>query len=82
MAELKPYRGEYYLWQYVPKRAAAIIFLLFFLAMTALVAYRMYKSKTWFCTPFVVGGFCKLQHLELVIAVRTNTKTNYCVQFK
>lgn len=63
MAELRPYKGVYYLWQYVPKKAAAVIFLLFFLFSTAAVAYRMYKSKTWYCSVFVIGGFCKCKFI-------------------
>jgi len=60
MAKLEPYKGGYYLWQYVPSIAAAVIFLLLFLGMTALISWRMFKTKTWFCLPFAIGGFCKL----------------------
>ncbi|KAI7779838.1 RTA1 like protein [Diaporthe eres] len=57
MAKLEPYRGGYYLWNYVPSIAGAVIFLLLFLGMTALVSWRMFKTKTWFCLPFAIGGF-------------------------
>lgn len=60
MAKLEPYKGGYYLWQYVPSIAAAVIFLLLFLGMTALVSWRMFKTRTWFCLPFALGGLCKL----------------------
>lgn len=60
MTKLEPTKGGYYLWQYVPSIAAAVIFLLLFLGMTALISWRMYKTKTWFCLPFAIGGFCKL----------------------
>ncbi|KAF7557966.1 hypothetical protein G7Z17_g243 [Cylindrodendrum hubeiense] len=56
MAELKPYRGGYYLWNYLPSTPAAIIFLILFLLITGAVAWRMYKTKTWFCSVFVIGG--------------------------
>ncbi|KAH7126449.1 RTA1 like protein-domain-containing protein [Dactylonectria estremocensis] len=56
MAELKPYRGGYYLWKYLPSKAAAIVFLILFLVATAAVAWRMYKTKTWYCSVFVIGG--------------------------
>lgn len=59
MAVLEPYKGGYYLWNYVPSIAAAVIFILLFLVMTALVSWRMFKTKTWFCIPFAIGGFCK-----------------------
>lgn len=64
MAKLEPTKGGYYLWNYVPSIAAAIIFILVFLVLTSLVSWRMYKTKTWFCIPFALGGFCKSQYLS------------------
>lgn len=60
MTKLETTKGGYYLWNYVPSIAAAVIFLLLFLGMTALISWRMFKTKTWFCLPFAIGGFCKL----------------------
>lgn len=65
MAVLEPYKGGYYLWKYVPSIAAAVIFILLFLAMTALISWRMFKTKTWFCIPFAIGGFCKYVYTQL-----------------
>lgn len=59
MAQLQPYKGGYYLWLYVPSLAAAVIFLLCFLALTAAHCWRLWKTRAWFCIPFAVGGFCK-----------------------
>jgi hypothetical protein len=58
MAELKPYKQGYYLWSYVPSLGAAIIFLMFFGIATIMHIYRLIKTRTWFCLPFAVGGFC------------------------
>jgi hypothetical protein len=60
MAVLEPLEGGYYLWKYVPSIAAAVILALIFLVMTGLISYRMFKTKTWFCIPFAIGGFCTL----------------------
>ncbi|KZM28536.1 uncharacterized protein EKO05_0005988 [Ascochyta rabiei] len=57
MAVLEPYKGGYYLWNYVPSIAAAVIFISLFLVITALLSWRMFKTKTWFCVPFAFGGF-------------------------
>jgi hypothetical protein len=57
MAVIESHNG-YYLWKYLPSIPAAIIFLLLFITTTALHTYKMIKSKTWFCTVFVIGGFC------------------------
>lgn len=59
MAKLEPLEGGYYLWKYLPSIAAAVIFILLFLVMSILVSWRMFKTRTWFCIPFAVGGFCK-----------------------
>ena len=60
MAVLEPTKGGYYLWKYVPSIAAAVIFALIFLVMTGLISYRMFRTKTWFCIPFAIGGLCTL----------------------
>lgn len=58
MAELQTYKG-FYLWHYLPSRAAAAIFLLLFLAATAFHVWKIWKLKTWFCICFAIGGICK-----------------------
>jgi hypothetical protein len=57
MAQLETYKG-YYLWNYVPSQAAAVIFLLLFLGATAYHAWRIWKQKTYFCICFAISGFC------------------------
>jgi hypothetical protein len=57
MAELKPYKGNFYLWNYVPSLPAAVVFDVAFLAITILHIHRLYKTRLWFCIPFVIGGF-------------------------
>ncbi|KAJ5176921.1 RTA-like protein [Penicillium canariense] len=56
MTKLEPYRGGYYLWKYIPSLAAAIIFLLLFIAATAFHSWKLYKTKARFCIAFVLGG--------------------------
>ncbi|KAM0198522.1 hypothetical protein ACHAPI_004049 [Fusarium lateritium] len=60
MAELKPYKGHYYLWQYIPNKAAAVIFLILFLLGTAAITFRMFKTRTWFTCVFVIGGLFEI----------------------
>lgn len=59
MAELKPYSGDYYLWLYLPNTIAAALFTALFALGTAAVSWRMFKTKAWFCTVFVLGGLCE-----------------------
>jgi hypothetical protein len=59
MAQLQQYRGGYYLWNYVPSMAGAVIFILLFLAIAGLHFWRLFKTRTWFCLPFAIGFFGK-----------------------
>ncbi|KAE8338225.1 hypothetical protein BDV24DRAFT_176828 [Aspergillus arachidicola] len=60
MGELKPYKHGYYLWLYVPSIGAAITFLLFYGIATIFHTYRLIKTRTWFCLPFVIGGIFEI----------------------
>ncbi|KAK1140008.1 hypothetical protein N8T08_011004 [Aspergillus melleus] len=44
-------------YHYDPTKAGAIIFILLFIATTAMHTFQMIKTRTWFFTPFVIGGF-------------------------
>lgn len=57
MAQLKPYKGSYFLWDYVPNLPASIVFTILFFILTGSHLWRMLRSRLWFCIPFVVGGF-------------------------
>ncbi|KAG9252371.1 RTA1 like protein-domain-containing protein [Emericellopsis atlantica] len=59
MAELKSYNG-YYLWQYIPNTAAAALFTALFALGTAVVVWRMIRSRAWFCTVFIIGAILEI----------------------
>jgi hypothetical protein len=60
MAVLLPFRGgTYYLWKYVPNVPAAAIVAVLWAAVTILLSWRMYKTRTWFCSAFIIGCFSK-----------------------
>jgi len=54
----------YQFWTYVPSMPAAVIFMLIFLFMTALHCWKMFKTKTWFCIAFTLGGLCMLSSIR------------------
>jgi hypothetical protein len=66
MTELKPNRGNYYLWLYVPSTPAAALFTALFALGTAAIVWRMIRSRAWFCTVFVIGGIRKRFVLLLI----------------
>lgn len=58
MAKLEAFRGDYYLWEYVPSMAASVIFVLLFLAPTLFHVWKAWKTRARFCIPFIIGGVC------------------------
>ncbi|KXH59277.1 rta1 domain-containing protein [Colletotrichum salicis] len=55
MPTLESHNG-YYLWHYVPSLIAAIVFEVLFVLATLFHAYKIARTKTWFCVVFVIGG--------------------------
>ncbi|KAL3423043.1 RTA1 like protein [Phlyctema vagabunda] len=55
MPVLKPYRGDYYLWNYIPSIAASVIFTLLFIGATSAHFWRQFKTRSKFCWPFSLG---------------------------
>lgn len=45
-------------WTYDPSPVAAIIFLLLFTIATFWHAVLMFTRRTWYFTPFIIGGAC------------------------
>ncbi|KAL2884506.1 hypothetical protein SGCOL_000454 [Colletotrichum sp. CLE4] len=59
MPTLESHNG-YYLWHYVPSLIAAIIFEVLFVLATLFHAYKIARTKTWFCVVFVIGGLLEI----------------------
>ncbi|PSN74959.1 RTA1 like protein [Corynespora cassiicola Philippines] len=47
---------EYQLWHYRPSIAGGVIACLVFAVLTAAHIWRLFKNRTWFCIPFVIGA--------------------------
>ncbi|KYK60407.1 hypothetical protein DCS_01544 [Drechmeria coniospora] len=56
MAELKPYKGNYYLWEYVPSKPAGLVFAILYALATVVIVWRIVRTKTLFSIAFAVGG--------------------------
>jgi len=56
MAKLETTHGGYYLWKAPPSAPAAVNLGLLFAIATLVVSWRMYKTRTWCCTSFALGG--------------------------
>ncbi|KAF4546216.1 uncharacterized protein LTHEOB_4213 [Lasiodiplodia theobromae] len=47
---------EYKLYHYNPSLAAAVIFVILFVCSTGLHAFQLFRKKTFYFTPFIIGG--------------------------
>ncbi|TID27568.1 RTA1 domain protein [Venturia nashicola] len=56
---LEPRKGGFSYYRYDPSVAAAILFIVLFSLATLLHAYQMFRTRTWFLIPFVLGGLCE-----------------------
>ncbi|KAI0592766.1 RTA1 like protein-domain-containing protein [Biscogniauxia sp. FL1348] len=85
LGELLPYRGNYYLWKYVPSVPAAAIFIVLFLLLSIVHNCKMYRSRMWFCIPFVVGSYREYFQLigkgdRAIASSATNKHIPYMIQ--
>ncbi|TDZ32996.1 Protein RTM1 [Colletotrichum spinosum] len=51
--------GDWSFYRFEPSTAAAIFFCIIFVLTTALHLFQMVRTKTWYLTAFVIGGFCE-----------------------
>lgn len=47
---------EFEYWQYRPSLAGAIVATIIFFGLSCFHGWRLFRNRTWFCIPFVVGG--------------------------
>jgi hypothetical protein len=74
MPELQSLDGTgYFLWFYVPNLGASLLFLAVFVVATGLHTWRMVKTRTWHCIPFVIGGIFELLGYALRAFAYNNT---------
>lgn len=54
--------SDFKLYHYDPSVAAAVVFVLLFLATSIYHVWQMVRSRTWFFLAFIVGGICEHHH--------------------
>jgi hypothetical protein len=57
VAELKPLKGGYYLWKYVPSLPLSVIAIILWLTIGGFLTWKMWRTRTWFCTYLIMGTF-------------------------
>jgi hypothetical protein len=51
--------SEFKLYHYDPSVAAAVVFVVLFLATSVYHVWQMVKQRTWFFLAFIIGGICE-----------------------
>lgn len=62
------------LWHYSPSIAAAVIFTVLFVLLTAYHTFLLVRRRTWFCIPFLVAGILEL--LGYIARALAHSNTN------
>ncbi|KAF2828113.1 hypothetical protein CC86DRAFT_289389 [Ophiobolus disseminans] len=72
----------YVLWPYTPSIAGGAVAAIVFFVLTALHTWRLFKNRTWFCIPFVIGGLFEAIGYAARAAAHNDTvsKTPYIIQ--
>ncbi|RSL53145.1 hypothetical protein CEP54_010526 [Fusarium duplospermum] len=60
MATLESYKGNYYLWKYLPSLEGAGIAAALFGIATIAHTLRLSKNRSWFAIPFPIGGIMEV----------------------
>ncbi|GCB24955.1 protein RTM1 [Aspergillus awamori] len=51
--------SEFKLYRYDPSIAAAVVFIILFLAAAGIHTFQVARTRAWFVIPFVIGGHCE-----------------------
>ncbi|OJJ83949.1 RTA1 domain-containing protein [Aspergillus glaucus CBS 516.65] len=52
--------GGWKAYEYNPSMAAAVIFIILYIVVTALHTYNLFRTRTWFFIPLVLGGYFEI----------------------
>jgi hypothetical protein len=53
--------SEFRFYHYNPSMGAAVVFIIAFIITTAMHTWQLFRTRTWFMIPLVIGGYCKAQ---------------------
>jgi hypothetical protein len=65
-------------YHYNPSLPAAAIFIILFILTTILHFIQMFRRKTWFMVPFVIGGCCKCTYISRRPLIVPSRLTQWC----
>jgi hypothetical protein len=63
-------KASFVFYHYTPSVPAAVVFTALFGISSLLHLYQLFRKRTWYFIPFVIGGFCKSRqanHQHLII---------------
>ncbi|KAH7317208.1 RTA1 like protein-domain-containing protein [Rhexocercosporidium sp. MPI-PUGE-AT-0058] len=82
MPELLPLSSGYYIWHYVPNVALSVVASVAWIGIGAALSWKMWKTRTWFCSCFAIGCFMELvgYAARAAAANKTNELVPYMIQ--
>ena len=61
------------LYRYTPNLAAAVVFIVFFLITTLFHVFQIYRKRTWYFIPLVIGGICMTPPILSCLALQSSS---------
>jgi hypothetical protein len=59
-------------WDYVPSLPLAIVATTVFASLTIFHIFRLFRTRTWFCIPFIIGGLCEFKNTHTIDIILTS----------
>lgn len=51
-------------YEYYPSMGAAVVFIVLFAIVTLMHTFHLFRTRTWFFIPLLIGGYCKYIHTQ------------------
>lgn len=62
-------------WNYVPSLPLSIVATIIFALLTSIHIFRLFRSRTWFCIPFIIGATCEFKSTHIIDIISNNIST-------
>ncbi|TKX24767.1 hypothetical protein C1H76_2942 [Elsinoe australis] len=79
MAVLEPLKSGYYVWHYLPSIPAAAIFAVLFALSIVLLSIKMFRTKTYFVIPLLIGVI--LECIGYIFRIISHDRTSVLLPF-
>lgn len=68
-------------YEYSPSVPAAVIFVVTFAVLTVYHVFLLFKNRTFFCLPFVIGGLCEFTNPSRLARIVSDSPKSRLLDF-